>query len=321
MPETIPCGVVLCALLIAGVFFAGCSGEQPAAITPVPTTLPLAKYAAGDIITRSGTDTDYYLILGYDRATDQYERAWVYRNPDGGFGYRTDNRSDRSSRVTLEKTYPVRVSFVSVSSVPVATPTTPAAAVVPGTAPSIETISPEAGSKDSTVGVTITGSHFREGTTVKLLKPGYPPIKATAVSVQSGTSIDCTFNLEGFDKGTLNVVVTNPDGQSDTLINGFKIGAAGPIVTSVSPGTVLPGTTRNLMIYGQNFQDPFKVTFKKARGVLECTNPRFQDATKIFCDLEVPAGIDNGDWTLTVINVADQTAGSYPRPYVIANTS
>jgi len=325
MDDTFWCGAALAGLLLAGIFFAGCSGEEPAgAATPVPTTLPAVKYAAGDIIARSGlaTGSEYYLVLGYNRSTDRYEHAWVSRNTDGSFGYRADNRTDRTSRASIEKVYPVKITHVEVSSIPVVTPTPQAVATTAsGSSPSLLKISPDTAAEDSTVSVTVTGRNFQEGATVKLLKPGYPPLKATAISVTSATGIDCTFNLGGLDTGTLNLVVTNPDGQSDTLTSAFTISPKGPVVASVYPGTIRAGETARLVIYGQNFQDRFKVTLGQGPALLDCTNPMYEDTTKISCELTVPAATKAGSWNLSVINVADGQEGRYIRPVTITNAT
>ncbi|MFA4875941.1 MAG: hypothetical protein WC586_00880 [Methanoregula sp.] len=323
MEDTFWCSVALICLLISGVFFSGCSSEEPAGVTtPVPTTAPAVKYLAGDIIARSGTaaGSEYYLVLGYDRISDQYERAWVSRNPDGSFGYRTDNRTDRILRASLEKVYPVKISHVAVTSVPVVTPTVVAAATkTSGIAPSVLAISPDTASKDTIVSVTITGYNFQDGATVMLLQPGYTPVKATAVSVSSEKSIDCTFNLAGIDKGSMNLIVTNPDGQSDTMLNAFTVSVAGPIISSVYPGSLRAGETRQIVIYGQNFRDLFKVTLTQGSAVLDCTNPVFLDTTKLYCDLAIPADAKTGFWNLMVINVADQRTGLYFRPFTISS--
>jgi len=48
-------------------------------------------------------------------------------------------------------------------------------------------------------------------------------ITATGVNVAAPNSITCTFNLTGAVPGWYNVVVTNPDGSSGTLVSGFMI--------------------------------------------------------------------------------------------------
>jgi hypothetical protein len=312
-------------LLLICILFSGCSGEEPMANpAPVTTTLPAAKYSAGDIVGRPAqvSGDASYLILGYDRISDQYERAWIYRNPDGNFGYRSDSRTDTSPRSTLEKVYTVKLSHVPVSSVPVSTPTVvTAATTIPRSVPLIQKISPDTAAKDTSVSVTISGSNFWDGATVKLLQSGHSPVKATALTVVSPMRIDCTFDLAGLDKGTANIIVTNPDGQYETMVNAFTIGTAGPLITSVYPGSMKTGEISQIAIYGQNFKDLFKVTLMQGTALLDCTNPVFQDATKIYCTLSVPASAKTGSWNLTVINVADQQTGQYIRPFTIINST
>ncbi|MFA4861593.1 hypothetical protein [Methanoregula sp.] len=325
MADTFWCGVALVSLLLAGILFAGCATEEtPAVATPVPTTAPSAKYSPGDIIARSvqAASDEYYLVLSYDRTADQYERAWIYKNADGTFGYRADSRTDKSPRVSVEKVYPVKVSHVTASSVPIVTPTVVSAVTtVTGSSPVLLKITPGTASKDSTLSVTISGDNFRNGATAKLLQSGRSSLNATAVSVISGTDIDCTFNLEGLETGTLNLIVTNPDGRSATLVNAFTISTAGPIIGSVYPGTLKAGETRQLIIYGQNFQDLSKVTLSQNSALLDCLNPKLMDKTKIYCDLTVPAAVKTGSWDLVVINVVDQKEGRYLRPITITNAT
>lgn len=77
MVSRLPCTLLFSLALILGVMVAGCSSQAPAIITPVPTTAPLAKYVAGDIIAKSpgSTDKSLYLILGYDAKSDLHTRA------------------------------------------------------------------------------------------------------------------------------------------------------------------------------------------------------------------------------------------------------
>jgi len=326
MDDTFWCCAAVTGLLLMAVLLAGCSGEeQPAATTPpVTTTVQAVKYSAGDIVARpaQASGEASYLILGYDRTTDQYERAWVYRNPDGNFGYRPDSRTEKSPRATVEKVYTVKLAHVPVSSIPVITPTVvTVATTIPGSVPTLQKISPNTASKDSTVSITITGSSFWDGATVKLLQTGHTPVKATAVSVVSPLEIDCTFDLAGLDKGMATIIVTNPDGQTGTMINAFSIDTAGPLITSVYPGSLKAGETRQIVIYGQNFQDLTKVTLMQGSALLDCTNPVLQETTKIYCDLAVPAAAKTGSWNLTVINVADQKTGQYIRPFTITNST
>ncbi len=62
------------------------------------------------------------------------------------------------------------------------------------------------------------------GATVKLTRSGESDIIATNIYITGSTSIGCKISLpNGNPTGDWNVVVTNSDGQSGTLVNGFTI--------------------------------------------------------------------------------------------------
>ena len=76
----------------------------------------------------------------------------------------------------------------------------------------------------STVSITnLAGANFQNGATVRLTRSGYPDIPGTSVGFISATQLTCTFNLAGTAAGQWNVVVTNPDGKSRQLPNGFTV--------------------------------------------------------------------------------------------------
>ena len=92
-------------------------------------------------------------------------------------------------------------------------------------APTADSITPASGVQGSTVAVTgLLGTGFQPGVTVKLQRPGSADIVATGVIVVSSTRITCQVALPlAAPGGAWDVVVTNPDGQSDTLPGGFSI--------------------------------------------------------------------------------------------------
>ena len=115
-----------------------------------------------------------YVIIGYDSATDQYERAWIYKNSDGSWGHFIDTRTDKTDRALVEKVYPVKIAHVAVSAIPLVTPTEAVVATVTyvGSGPSISNITPASAAKDATVTVTITGNNFQTGAIPRLVPPG-----------------------------------------------------------------------------------------------------------------------------------------------------
>ena len=129
MTEKIPYALLISICLIVGVLVAGCSSQAPVT-TPVPTTTaPQAKYVAGDIVAKSSdtTDKSLYMILGYDPVSDEYSRAWIYKNADGSWGHRIDDSTSKTTRTIIEKTYPVKIAHVSVAGILIVTPTIPTA--------------------------------------------------------------------------------------------------------------------------------------------------------------------------------------------------
>ncbi len=115
-------------------------------------------------------------------------------------------------------------------------------------APTLNSISPTSGSANGGTPVTITGTGFASGATVSL-----GGTAATGVTVVSSTTITATTAAHA--AGAVNVVVTNPDAQSDTLTNGYTYTAVNPAptVSSISPaaGTVNGGTP--ISIVGTGF--------------------------------------------------------------------
>ena len=323
-------GLLICALLVFAVLIAGCSDQSSAGTTTtVPTTaLPVAKFAAGDIIAKSASSTDQslYVITQYDAKSGMYTRAWIYKNADGSWGHFIDNKTEKVERTLVEKVYPVAIRRVTISSIPIVTPTIPptVVATLSGSAPTVTGISPASGVKDAVVAATITGTNFDNGATAKLVRAGYPSITATGLSVSSSTSISCNFRLSGVDEGSWNVVVTNPGGQSDTLMGAFSIGQAPPILTGVSPNTAEIGDTlKKITINGQNFKEGVKVTFVQGTSELNCGTPTFIDTTKISCTLNVRIldGAKSGLWDVKLMNIDGGQTGILTGKFTVTNVT
>ena len=119
--------------------------------------------------------------------------------------------------------------------------------------PRVTTINPTSGTQLGGTSVTITGSNFQSGATVTL-----GDSSATDVVVVSSNTITAITPVHL--AGTVDVIVTNANGLSDTLKNGFEF-IAHPVVTSINPtsGTELGGTS--VTIAGSNFQSGAIVTF------------------------------------------------------------
>src|SRR5439155_21215829 len=93
--------------------------------------------------------------------------------------------------------------------------------------PSVASIAPTAGPTAGNTSVTITGTSFVTGATVKV-----GGVAATNVTFVNGTSLTATTPAHA--AGAVDVVVTNPDAQTGTLTNSYTYDAQ-PTVTNISP--------------------------------------------------------------------------------------
>ena len=97
--------------------------------------------------------------------------------------------------------------------------------LVMGPTPTVKAISPESGLNHTETDAIVTGTDFQSEATVKLARTGQADIPAANVSVSAKTRIECTFDLAGAAPGDWDVVATNPDGRSGTLVCGFRVKA------------------------------------------------------------------------------------------------
>ena len=135
------------------------------------------------------------------------------------------------------------------------------------TIPTISTITPAYGFNTGVVSITdLSGTGFSSGATVILTKVGQANISGTSVSVTS-TKITCNIDLNGKTAGLWNVVVKNPDGQSDTKSEGFEIRNASAAMT-------LSSITPN---YGMN-NDIVTITNLAGNGFLSGTTIKLKKA-------------------------------------------
>jgi len=117
-------------------------------------------------------------------------------------------------------------------------------------------VSPAAGGDTGNVSVNINGVGFQQGATVSLAQTGQTSIAGSSATVGgNGTTIATTFSLAGQTDGAWDVVVTNPDGTSTTLPQGFTIkpGTDPQIwVDIVGIGLIVPGRAQAVQIFYGN---------------------------------------------------------------------
>jgi hypothetical protein len=105
--------------------------------------------------------------------------------------------------------------------------------------PAVNGISPNSGTTAGGTSVTITGSGFTASPTVMI--GGLP---ATNVNVVNSNNV--TANTPAHALGSVNVVVTNTNGQSGTLVNGYTYTSPASFSLAASPSTVNAGQTLNV---------------------------------------------------------------------------
>jgi uncharacterized protein YmfQ (DUF2313 family) len=140
-------------------------------------------------------------------------------------------------------------------------------------APTIVSVSPAAGPRETAV--TITGTGFVSGATV-----AFDGIPATSVVFVSATSITCVTPAHA--AGAVNVVVRNPDLQTGTAINAFTYSAGLPsssagsrLLDLLPPGRLWEleaGSTLHRLMVGVG--DEVDRVITRARDLFEETDPR-----------------------------------------------
>ena len=178
--------------------------------------------------------------------------------------------------------------------------------------PQINSINPTSGPTTGGTVVTITGVNFNGQATVK-----FDTTLITNYSVTSSTSITATSPPHA--AGAVNIVVTNPDGQSSTLTNAFTYVAPpppAPTVTSITPDNGPTSGNTLVTITGTNFRTGATVTI----GGFAATNVTVVNATTITAMTPLgPANEQLADKDVVVTN-SDATKGTlaggfdYTRP-------
>ena len=313
-------GLLLGLILIVCVLVAGCSSQSSTTNIAKITTQPAAKYTAGDIITNNASSS-YWMIISYDPTSDLYQRVLVQQNSDGTWSQVT-GLAENDTRMDVEKLYPDLYTQASVASVTYATPTVPpvVTTTLSGSGPIISAVSPTTGAVGTSVSLTVTGSNFENGATLKLIQAGIQPIIASGVSVTS-TQITGTVNLANLNNGPVNIQVINPDGGMASLNSAMTITPPTPTISSISPTSGSPGGSYTLTLNGQSFTNAFAVNLIYSDGVtlIPCTSPS-ASATTISCTLALSDSANTGTYSVEVLT-SDGTTGTMSSAFTINNST
>ena len=169
--------------------------------------------------------------------------------------------------------------------------------------PDVVSITPDNGVNNVPVTITnLAGDHFLPGATVNLTKDSQPTITATDVVV-SPTQISCVLNITNAAPGDWNVVVTNYDGNTDALPNGFNVRYPTPAVTAIAPSAgVNNGVIGITNLSGSGFMQGANVTLRQAGQLdIETINGPIVEPGKILCFFDLN-GVHVGKWDVVVTN-------------------
>jgi hypothetical protein len=340
-------------LMMGCVFISACMGSsgtenttpQITSVTTSPSTGAL--YSAGDIVRNpKGSPDSAWLVIGYDPAKDNYERAYIFRNPDGTWGYRLDTRTEQANRVVMENLYTEKITNKAPDSIPVLQPTavatttatsttygsatTTTTTVSPTGKPTFKKIIPDEGTAGTTIAITsLTGTNFRSGATVTLVKADNPNITATNVNVQSSTLISCTFSPpSNATAGSWDIVITNPDGQFVSYANIFSMRGSpqtstttlpeSQVITSISPTFKYVGGNVEMTITGTSFQQVFSAKLVKSTDtnkVIEARSGRWDSSTQVTAWFTIPSD-SRGTYNVVVTN-SDGTILTLPNGFEV----
>lgn len=179
-------------------------------------------------------------------------------------------------------------------------------------------IQPQAGGDAGTVWTILNGREFVEGATVSLVRTGQADIVGTAVNVGSdGRTIGVSFNLNGQPQGRRDVVVTNPDGTTAVLQQGFTVEPARPATLQLDsnwgPPSIRAGQRQQYWISYRNQGNNDLV------GVPIWVKLRGNSSLRVVNDLAQPASLGDSppDWNQVspTLNTAD---GGQAIPIVLA---
>jgi hypothetical protein len=345
-PVTVPALVLL---LAACLLIAGCSSPETTNQTAQPgtttTTAGGVLYTAGDIVKNPSSSADTaFLVLGYDSASDTYERALIYPNAGGGWGYRTDNRTEKAPRSVMEKVYTENLGNVPPESVPIVTPTiitpvetfqlpanwteitTTTTTDASHAKPNVERSIPDKGIAGTTVKITqLVGSNFLAGANVTLSRSGYATINAYSVKVESPKSLTCSFDIPASaPAGTYDLTVRNPNGLSGTYTNYFTVNRETTVVitttstrqgtldiTYIDPPFTFSGTSPVFTVTGTKFQTNAEVSLRSTvnKPTIKAKLVMVDSETQLHAYFDIPKG-SFGSWDFIVKN-PDDTYGAW----------
>jgi PKD repeat protein/FtsP/CotA-like multicopper oxidase with cupredoxin domain len=204
--------------------------------------------------------------------------------------------------------YNVNISTINGGS----TPGTGRFAVAASVAPTLTSITPVSGSRNSTVNYTIVGTNFIPGQTTLVIRNATGTVLATTVKAVTPTQINGTIAIPANAWiGAYNVNISTINGGSTPGTGRFAVAASvAPTLTTITPATGSRNTTVNFAIVGTNFV-PGQTTLviRNATGTVLATTVTTSTATQINGSVVIPANAWIGAYN---VNISTINGGSTP---------
>ena len=163
-----------------------------------------------------------------------------------------------------------------------------------GEKPSVSSIAPSTSTLDGGITVTITGNGFQNGASARMGENAM-----VAVNFVSETTL--TAIIPAGTLGVTDLVISNPDGRSATLLQSFIYTSLAPVVTAVNPTFGVTTSHTSTTISGENFQDGATVSF----GGTESKRVVFVSKMELIADTPIN---EEGNVIIQVTNPDNQSS-------------
>ena len=172
-------------------------------------------------------------------------------------------------------------------------------------APVVTSVSPASAAQGDALLAVITGANFAAGATCNF----GGGITVTNCALNSSTSINASISLSPTEAppGPHTVTVTNPDGHSGSLINGFTVTLPHPPPTldDASPSAAAQGQSLDVVLIGSNFASGATCAFGSGITVNSCV---FNSAIQLTASISIATSAVPGAHDITVTNVDTRSA-------------
>ncbi len=175
-------------------------------------------------------------------------------------------------------------------------------------APTLASISPSSGG--DSVPVTLVGTNFKDGASVRLVRSGYTDIIAAGVTVVSATQITCTIDVTSAMYGDWDVVVENADSQTATRTNAFTVNWPAPTLTAASYDLWKCATATITNLAGTGFKPGAAVRLTRTGySDIPAGMVTVVSGTQITCQFDLTAAAA-GSWNIAFENTDGQSAAT-----------